>query len=174
MSAEGRRLYRYVGPTDLAALATPGDGGPAMRSPADVEAWIGARTTAELGEPFTFVVGADGALRLAARRSEHVACAGGGAVLAAGEITFERRSGRWAVAEISNQSTGYCPDGDSWSALAEALDRAGLEHPGGYTYEVVFRRCVSCGQVNIVREADFLCVFCDEELPREWNVDSEA
>jgi len=171
MTAERRRLYRYVGPADLAALVSPGDAGTAMRSPADVEAWVGARTVAELAEPFTFVVGADGALRLAARRSEHVACAGGGAVLAAGEIAFERRSGRWAVVEVSNQSTGYCPDVDSWSTLAEALDRAGLKHTGGYTYAVVFRRCVLCGQVNIVREDDYVCVFCDAELPRVWNVD---
>jgi hypothetical protein len=64
-----------------------------------------------------------------------------------------------------------CPDVSSWSAVADALDAAGIEHPSGFTHEVVFRRCPDCGQINIVREGDFVCVFCDEALPQEWNVD---
>ncbi|MGN9787157.1 hypothetical protein ACTMTF_37435 [Nonomuraea sp. ZG12] len=43
-------------------------------------------------------------------------------------------------AEISNHSTGYCPDISSWPALAEALDRAGLGRRSGFTHEVLFRR----------------------------------
>lgn len=56
-------------------------------------------------------------------------------------------------------------------AVADALDRAGIVRPLGFTHEVVFRRCPSCQQLNIVREEDFVCVFCDEALPLEWNVD---
>ena len=41
-------------------------------------------------EPITFVIGVDGVLRVADRRSEHVACAGGGDVLSAGELTAIR------------------------------------------------------------------------------------
>jgi hypothetical protein len=37
----------------------------------------------------------------------------------------------WVVSEVSNQSTGYCPDLSCWSAVASALDRAGLERPDG-------------------------------------------
>lgn len=142
-----------------------------MCSAADFDEWASARTAEELSEPFTFVVDQAGVLRLAPRRSEHVVCAGGGMVLSAGEISFREESGRWAVDEVTNQSTGYCPDVSSWPAVAEALDRAGIVRPSGFTHEVVFRRCPSCRQLNIVREEDFVCVFCDEVLPQEWNVD---
>ena len=163
--------YRYVGPAELRSLVRPGGEGRSMRSPADFNEWAATRTLEELAEPFTFVVDRAGVLRLAPRRSEHVVCAGGEAVLGAGEISFREVSGRWAVDEVSNQSTGYCPDVSSWSAVVEALDQAGIVHPSGFTHEVVFRRCPFCQQLNLVREEDFVCVFCNEALPREWNVD---
>jgi hypothetical protein len=163
--------YRYVGPADLKTLVRPGSQGRSMRSPADFDDWVSARTVQELAEPFTFVVDASGVLRLAPRRSEHVVCAGGEVVLSAGEVGFREESGRWAVDGISNQSTGYCPDVSSWPVVAEALERAGIVRPSGFTHEVVFRRCLACRQLNIVREEDFVCVFCDEALPRERNLD---
>ncbi|MFG2671876.1 hypothetical protein [Streptomyces sp. NPDC048445] len=92
-------------------------------------------------------------------------------MLSAGEIGFRAEPGRWDVAEISNQSTGYRPDVSSWRAAAEALDRAGLVRPSGFTHAVILRRCPSCRQTGIVREADFVCVFCNGILPQEWNVD---
>ncbi|MEV7443173.1 hypothetical protein AB0O22_18890 [Streptomyces sp. NPDC091204] len=170
------RRYRYVGPTELRALVRPGSEGRRIRSAADFDAWasVSARTPTEPAEPFTFVVDTAGVLRLAPRRSEHVACAGGLPVLGAGEIGFRRESGRWAVREVSNQSTGYCPDPGSWPAVADALDAAGLAHPPGFTHEFVFRRCPACRELNIVREDDFVCVFCDGALPRQWNVDEGA
>ncbi|MGW5678313.1 hypothetical protein ACWEV4_25105 [Streptomyces sp. NPDC003860] len=73
---------------------------------------------------------------------------------------------------VSNQSTGYCPDVSSWSAVARALDRVGLGRPVGFSHEVVFRRCPGCGEHNVVREEHFVCVFCDGDLPTEWNVDA--
>lgn len=138
---------------------------------ADFDVWAAARPADEWAEPFTFVVDTGGFLRLAPRRSEHVACAGGGRVLSAGEIGFARRDGRWTVHEVSNQSTGYCPDVDSWPAVVEALDRIGLEHPREFTFEFVFRRCNRCQERNIVREGEFACVFCGDDLPLSWNVD---
>ncbi|MGW1554352.1 hypothetical protein [Streptomyces sp. NPDC002346] len=153
------------------ALVRPGGEGRRIYSAADFEDWASALAPEELSEPFTFVVDATGVLRVAPRRSEHVVCAGGGTVLSAGEMSFRHESGQWVVAEVSNQSTGYCPDVSSWPAVADALDSAGIEHPSGFTHEVVFRRCLACGQLNIVREEDFVCVFCDEELPQERNVD---
>lgn len=121
------------------------------------------------GEPFTFVVAVDGVLRLALRRSEHVACAGGAEVLGAGEIAFARDGAGWTVSEVSNQSTGYCPDPDCWPAVGDALDRAGVPNPGEFTDAVVFRRCPACAERNLVKEADFVCVVCGVELPQEWN-----
>ncbi|MFD8884852.1 hypothetical protein ACFV0H_20350 [Streptomyces erythrochromogenes] len=175
MGIRGRphRAYRYVGPAGPLALVRPGSGGRGIRSAADFGAWVSALPAREFAEPFTFVIDTAGVLRLAPRRSEHVVCAGGGPVLAAGEMGFSRASGAWAVGEVSNQSTGYCPDVVSWAAVADALDAAGIGHPGGYTHEVVFRRCPACRELGIVREDDFVCVFCDGPLPSRWNVDGD-
>jgi hypothetical protein len=160
-----------VGPAGLKALVRPGAEGRRIRSSADFDEWASGLTAEELAEPFTFVVDAAGVLRLAPRRSEHVVCASGGAVLSAGEMSFREESGQWVVGEVSNQSTGYCPDVSSWPSVADALDAVEIEHPSGFTHQVVFRCCPSCRQLNIVREEDFVCVFCDSALPEKWNVD---
>ena len=173
MSARGRS-YRYVGPVELKAAVRPGSGGCPISSAADFDGWTAERSAAELTEPFTFVVGTDGVLRLAPRQSEHVACADGDTVLSAGEISFMCEADQWTVSEVSNQSTGYCPDLGSWPEVARALDDVGLERPSGFTHEVVFRRCPGCQEHNIVREDDFVCVFCGSDLPEAWNVDPTA
>lgn len=160
-----------MGPAELKEVIGPAGEVRMIRSRADFDDWIETRTTTELSEPFTYVVDLAGVLRLAPRRSEHVACAGGGRVLSAGEMGFRREAGRWVVEGVSNQSTGYCPDISSWPAVSEALDRIGLDRPTGFTHAVVFRRCSHCQEHNIVREGDFVCVFCEGELPAEWNVD---
>ncbi|MFY1688460.1 hypothetical protein [Plantactinospora sp. WMMB782] len=173
------RRYRYVGPADIRAAIRPESGGYRVTCPGDFLRWVSSVAEPERAEPVTYVVDLTGVLRLAPRRSEHVSCAEGQDVLAAGEVAFElestRRSaassGRWVVGYVSNQSTGYCPDLDSWAAVAPALDRAGLPHPGGFTAELVFRRCPDCDLRNVVRDGDFTCVGCDGELPPHWNVD---
>jgi hypothetical protein len=140
-----------------------------VRDEATVVTWLAANPDAET-EGATFVVDPAGVLRIAPRRSEHVACAGGGAVLAAGEIRFARLAGgRVEVVEVSNQSTGYCPDPDCWPAVAAALAAAGIRAPTGFTSACVFRRCGACGQTNLVKEAWFVCATCDAELPATWN-----
>jgi hypothetical protein len=153
-----RRLYRYVGPADLL--------GSVHRYP------TGRRFSAATHGPgtYTYVVDANGHLLLAPRETEHVVCAGGGHVLGAGELTIENGP---AVSAISNQSTGYCPDVASWPAVANALTRAGLPHPDGFTEAMVFRRCPEpdCAEINLVKEDDFACTFCGTELPAPWNVD---
>ncbi|MEU4149133.1 hypothetical protein [Streptomyces sp. NPDC026659] len=170
MTPRGRG-YRYVGPAELRAAVRPGSEGRRIGSAADFGAWAAEQSTAELAEPFTFVVGMDGALRLAPRRSEHVACAGGDPVLGAGEIAFAQVAAAWAATYVTNHSTGYCPDTSSWPAVSDALGRAGLARPDGFTHGIVFRRCPGCQEHNIVRENDFVCVFCGEDLPETWNVD---
>src|SRR5262249_60577502 len=62
-------------------------------------------------------------------RSAHLRGWPGGPVLSAGELFFLTASGRVEVIEASNQSTGYCPEPESWPAVAAALDRAGIAHP---------------------------------------------
>ena len=150
------RRYAYVGPADIRARG--GAPGTPIRSRADLGAFAS-------GEPLTFVVDTNGVLRVADRRSEHVACAGGGEVLSAGELT----PAGGAIVDISNQSTGYCPEPESWPAVASALDAAGIAHPGRFTFEVVFRRCTKCRERNLVKDDWFECAMCGSALPREWN-----
>ncbi|MFJ3102969.1 hypothetical protein [Streptomyces sp. NPDC086835] len=165
ISTDGPRRYGYVGPPELWRAAEDAPGGRIVRGRDDFEAWAAEQDPADFAEPFTYVVGGDGFLRLAPRRSEHVACAGREHVLAAGEVAFGRSAGRPEAVEVSNLSTGYCPDPDCWPAVAAALDRAGVVRPERFTHEIVFRRCTGCGELGIVREGDFVCVFCGRDLP---------
>jgi hypothetical protein len=130
-----------------------------------LDRFLTGRPEDELGEPFTFVVDPAGVLRLAPRRSEHVACAAGQRVLAAGELGLSPGPQGWSVTYASNQSTGYCPDVTSWVALARSLDRAGVPHGPGFTHAIVYRRCPGCGAWNTVRDEHFACALCDADLP---------
>ncbi|RZU76575.1 hypothetical protein EV384_5240 [Micromonospora kangleipakensis] len=161
--------YRYVGPAELRDQVVAVDAVAAIDTPASLDARLARRDRGDLVEPLTFVVALDGMLRLAPRRSEHVALAGGTDVLAAGEMTFASAETGWCVAEVTNQSTGYCPDPDSWPAVAGALDHVGVRHPGNFTDKVVFRRCPTCIERNIVRDDDFTCALCNSALPARWN-----
>ncbi|GAB2995762.1 hypothetical protein GCM10023080_072550 [Streptomyces pseudoechinosporeus] len=158
--------YEYVGPAEIKELVRYGTGF-RIESAEDLEGFLTSRDRDELSEPFTFIVDPSGVLRLAPRRSEHVACADGGPVLAAGEIGFSRtaKDGRWEATFVSNQSTGYCPAVESWVAVERSLDRAGIDHGSGYTHRIVFRRCPSCRNWNTVKDSYFVCLFCDSDLP---------
>ncbi|GAA4054832.1 hypothetical protein [Nonomuraea soli] len=158
------RRYDYVGPAEIRDQVRDGCSGRRIGGQDDLSRWLDEQPEDERERPFTFVVDVDGALRLAPQRSEHVACAGGGPVLSAGEISFARDGDRWLVAGISNQSTGYCPDVASWAAVEVALDLAGLDHPGAFTHPIVFRRCAMCGQDNIVKDDHFVCAVCESAL----------
>ncbi|WP_436520083.1 hypothetical protein [Actinoplanes sp. HUAS TT8] len=116
---------------------------------------------------WTYVVNAAGEMLVAPRNTEHVACADGAPVLAAGEISLDR-DGR--VDQVTNQSTGYCPEPSCWPAVAAALDAAGVAHDGGFTAEFTFRRCPGCATVNVVKEDVYVCDVCDADLPPMWNL----
>ncbi len=160
-------LYRYVGPAAIRDCPR-GEPGTRIRAVADLVAWLSLHPEA-LRAPATFVVDADGDLLLAPRRSEHIDCAAGGPVRAAGEVRFCTSGGRLVVAEITNQSTGYCPDPDCWTAVDASLRAAGLSGPSGFTSAFVFRKCPECGQTNLVKEDEFICAVCDALLPACWN-----
>jgi hypothetical protein len=160
--------YPYVGPAEFQDRL-PSVEAVTVGSSAVLDRWLAGRGRAELDEPFTFVVTLDGSLRIAPRRSEHVALAAGQDVLAAGEMMFTREAGAQRVLEVTNQSTGYCPDPDCWMAVNRVLDRLGLKHPGDFTTKLVFRRCPTCGERNIVRDGDFTCALCDSVLPMHRN-----
>jgi len=164
------KLYRYVGPKQIAERIGPEPTGVSIGSPEDVSTWV-RDAAQELNAGLviaTFVVDAGGVLLVADRRSEHVACAGGYPVRSAGEITFA--VGRTVeVAEVSNQSTGYCPEPASWPAVAEALSRAGLLAPDGFSLACEFRRCVGCGGLTLVKAGVFECGVCEAKLPTTYN-----
>jgi hypothetical protein len=158
------RRYSYVGPDEIRRGLDTAKRGEPIRRAADLLPFAN-------GEPLTFVVDVNGLMRVADRRSEHVACAGGDPVLSAGEVTAVREGSGCRVIEISNQSTGYCPEPESWPAVARALETAGIAHPKRFTYEAIFRRCNECGERNLVKDAWFYCVACGAELPSTWNFD---
>jgi len=168
------RVYTYVGSAELLEGLHLTTGHP-VTSPADVLRWV--HQTQESASGFvtaTFVVSLEGVLQIADRHSEHVACAQGQPVLAAGEMTFEVDAPDVWVAELTNQSTGYCPEPACWAAVTAALQRAGVKHPSGWTHAFVFRRCEQCGERNLVKDDWFECAVCSSDLPAVWNFSNEA
>lgn len=163
------RKYQYVGPDDIRDIAKTQSPGATIQSLDDLTAWLASSPTERTADGnwiATFTVCENKHLRLAPRRSEHVACASGGPVLSAGEITIDVE---FAIAEISNQSTGFCPEPESWPIVESVLDRIGLNHPGHFTNAVVFRLCPKCNQRNIVKDSWYYCQLCDAKLPESWN-----
>lgn len=167
------RLYSYVGPkriADRVALSPPGT---PVDSPDDLTRWAlatGQKAEADGSVTVTFVVDGGGILRIADRRSEHVACASGRPVLSAGEMTLVARPGCVEVLSVSNQSTGYCPEPESWPSVESAMRRALLAPPDGFSPACVFRRCVRCEAINLVKCAEFECAVCEAALPETYNV----
>ena len=164
-------LYRYVGPRHIAERVSTSNSGTPIRSPADVACWVRS-TGQELSSnsvTVTFIIDREGSLLIADRRSEHVACAGGNSVRSAGEMTFSVGH-IIEVVEISNQSTGYCPEPESWPEVAAALSAAGLVAPSGFTLECLFRRCTGCGDISLVKDNHFKCPACSGDLSRDYNV----
>jgi len=160
------RLYAYVGSATIRATASPT--GIPIHSAAQLHTWVSQQEHAVAGMvPATFVIDPAGRLLLAARHSEHVACAGGQPVQTAGEMFFCLRPLR--LAEVTNQSTGYCPEPESWLAVAAALDALPLPHPGRFSHALAFRRCDVCCQTNIIKDGWQYCACCDAALSKTWN-----
>jgi hypothetical protein len=122
-----------------------------------------------LAEPFAFIVELRHRLWLAPRGSEHVACAAGLDVLAAGEMGFLNVTGRWRVREVTQPLHRILPGARVVASGRHALDHGGIPHPHRYTGQVTFRRCMNCRCTNIVRDEVFVCALCDKALPTHWN-----
>lgn len=169
MKSETFRRYCYVGPEHLKrhidssskSITTPDELQDVLKSLS-----IGPDSEEQTA---TYIIDLEGYLRLAHRRSEHVCCAGGADVLSAGEITFNCTSEEIVAEWVTNQSTGYCPESESWPVVKQALSRLNIVTPDRFSMAVVFRRCEECGQINIVKDAYFECEVCDAKLPRKWN-----
>ena len=164
-----RRTYRYVGPASLAKLAAADSQRVHVTSTRAAIAYLANHPdTEDRSLTVTFVVLPDG-LWIADRHSEHIAAARGQAVLSAGEMTLAVDGESVSAVYVTNQSTGYCPEPESWVAVAEVLDSAGIDHDDAFSAEMTFRRCPSCGATNIVKDGWFRCPICDAELPQAWN-----
>ena len=167
-----QRKYRYVGPSWITQSANHDM--PRFRIGCVSEL---AKCLARLSGPShprgsvtaTYIIDPQAQLWIADRHSEHYDCAAGDDVLAAGEIVFHRLAGRIAIAEITNQSTGYCPEPECWPIVAQVLDRIGIPHPQHFTSSCEFRRCDACGATNLVKDAIFECAICGTQLNRNWN-----
>lgn len=172
-----RSTYRYVGPKKIAERAPSVPAGVRVESPEDIRLWIrqtGQELNAAGSVIATFIIDESGWLRVADRRSEHVACAGGRPVRSAGEMMFTVRPISVSVTWVTNQSTGYCPEPISWPAVETALARAGIAGPRGFSQALEFRRCPRCRSINIIKDGVFECGACALPLPEEWNLDSQA
>jgi hypothetical protein len=161
------RIYQYVGPHRLADQASASIDRLAPKSGDDIRTWSLAPPHGVL--ELTYVVTEDHRLWLSDRHSEHVACARGKPVLAAGEIVLRITPTRVTVVSVTNQSTGYCPEPACWPELRRALDAAGLSAPSHFTHAFDFRRCTSCSAINVLKSEMPECPSCDTELPAQWN-----
>src|SRR5687768_11921250 len=136
------REYRYVGPNELLALVDKSSGRRFIQNSADVLSWMEQthqHPDFEGEVTVTFIIDLRGNLWIADRHSEHVVCAAGGPVLSAGEMTFQVAKAKVEVLEVTNQSTGFCPEPASWPSVSNALDKVGLAHPDDFTTYFHFR-----------------------------------
>ena len=166
------RCYKYVGPTEIKVDALRESRRFRIQSIPELASCIEELSpNGRSNNPLacTFTVDTRGELWLADRRSEHVACAGGEDVLAAGEITFYRVGDGFEIIEVTNQSTGYCPQPSSWPVVAGVLDRMKIQRPSEFTNGFEFRRCEQCTSINLIKEDLYSCDVCGEKLSLSWN-----
>ena len=162
--------FHYVGPAAIRASCEGNPAGRVIENAESLRAWLAnlQREDRDADGWATYTIGTDGLLRLAHRRTEHVACAGAGEVLAAGEVQFDP-SGE--VVWLSNNSTGFCPDLSSFEAVSATFSAAGLSPPPAFDHAVVFRRCRACGERSVIKDDDFRCGVCEAPVSRVWNFD---
>jgi hypothetical protein len=122
------RRYRYIGPPEIRLRSKGKPVGVWIRSTDDVTKWVReSKQEPDAAGLFatTFVIDSEGRLLIADRHSEHVACAGGGEVLSAGELFFVIDGTQVLVEQISNQSTVLSRTG----VLASRCPSAGPDRP---------------------------------------------
>lgn len=162
--------YNYIGPVKLLESLSNPSPRFLISNRADLLSWASNHLREELADgtvPATYIIDPKEMLWIADRRSEHVICARGGSILMAGEIFIGVAKGRVWVERISNQSTGYCPAPD-YQVLQIVLDRLGINHPGQFEPACEFRQCSNCGQINLIKEDDYTCAVCGNELSSKW------
>ncbi len=117
----------------------------------------------------TFIIDFGNKLWINDRHSEHVLCANGEDVLSAGEMTFDVANTPVDIVSITNQSTGYCPEPESFRSVKLALNQTDLKYPLDFTTAYQFRLCKNCGTKNIIKDNWYVCAVCDADLNLKWN-----
>lgn len=173
---ESFQPYFYVGPKEILERIDEKYEGTKIKKIEDVQVWVeAANQVISHGNLIaTFIINEQKELIISDRHSEHVMCAGGKKVLAAGEITFNFEEKEIAVSAISNQSTGYCPKPDSWTIVALTLQQLNIAHPDYFTSAFEFRRCTHCQTKNLIKEAIYECAVCKADLDLNWNFGKES
>ena len=154
----GAHEYRYVGPAEIARAVQDMPSGRVVSEATDLARWLSEQSSEADAAGLvwaTCVVDLRGRLRISHRSTEHVACAGGEAVQAAGEVAVDAETQE--LGEITNLSTGYCPEASCYPVVRRAFEKAGLPAPRGFTIAFTFRRCVSCGQRDVIKDEAFEC-----------------
>jgi hypothetical protein len=72
-------------------------------------------------------------------------------------VTSKTRLWLLGLTEVTNQSTGYCPEPSSWGAVVAAIPD-GIARPDQWTAKFSFRRCPKCLAINLVKEDSVACV----------------
>ena len=163
-------VYTYVGPEKIRARVGLGQKRNRITQMEGLVQWLATydvKSKRKLDITATYTIDLAGELWVADRHSEHVICAGGLDVLAAGEMTFRRDGKGIEVIEVSNQSTGYCPGPECWPAVSAALDRLQIDRPKEWSAAFIFRCCDSCKTINLIKGEVFECAVCGAELKRE-------
>lgn len=157
------RLYLYVGPKSILQSKTSCERIQVTKH-RDIVAWSQEYSHSRIT---TFIIDEHKNLWIADRHCEHVACARGKAVFAAGEMTFSLDAAQ--VLFVTNQSTGYCPQPESWQVLSEVLAKTDMHYPEYFNKAFHFRRCTKCKQINIIKDNIYECAICQAQLDTKWN-----
>jgi len=165
-------FYNYIGTKEIYENVQARFKGTSIYHISDIDDWI--KTTEQQSDDYgniiaTFVLMPDYTLRISDRHSEHVQCANRNPVLNAGEMTFavNRQNKVQNIAQITNQSTGYCPSPTSWSKLEKALTPLNTAYPENFDPIYIFSYCVHCQCLKIIKDNYYFCTYCDNALPTD-------
>jgi len=170
-------IYWYVGPKDLLDLIHTDVNRVAVINEESVRSWI-HQTDQKLdydnSVTATYIIDTNKVMWICDRHMEHVVCAIGGPVLSAGEATFKISTKSVEISYITNQSTGFCPKPSSWKVVNVALKNTGINYPQQFSTNFIFRLCLNCKTINIVKEKDYVCAVCNHDLEKQWNLNATS
>jgi hypothetical protein len=166
------KSYSYIGPESILFRVSSQYSGVTIHNINDLSKWISAKKYDKNEQIIiAYVIDISGKLVVCDRHFEHVQCARSGRVLAAGEIVVQFNNSHPIITGITNQSIGYCPKPESWSAVKQALESIEIEYPDYFTKVCHFRKCENCGEISIIKDDYYICENCNQQLSREWNIE---